>query len=152
MKPLSPPRLEVYNLQSECRVATKSLAQRLRSSLELIPAPRRGGRPLPLFIEISLLSEAESGRVHDEFLADPSPTDVITFDHGEILICPRVAKRQGVAYGRNLNEEVLLYGIHGLLHLRGWDDATPAQYEAMAAAQETIWRRVNKDASKGESF
>ncbi|MDE1171913.1 MAG: rRNA maturation RNase YbeY [Verrucomicrobium sp.] len=128
-------------------MATKSLALRLRASLELIPPPRRAGRPLPSRIEVNLLSAEESGRIHAEFLDDPAPTDVITFDHGEILICPRVAREQGKAYGRTMEEEVLLYGIHGLLHLRGWDDATPAQYKAMAEAQEEVWKRVKKKAA-----
>ncbi len=124
-------------------MATVSLARRLRSSLDLIPpAPYGRRRPLPEYVEVSLLSAAEIGRVHGEFLGDPSPTDVITFDHGEILVCPEVARDQGREYGRTLAEEVLLYGIHGLLNLRGWSDKTPAKRKEMAAAQEKVWRRV----------
>ncbi len=126
-------------------MATASLARRLRSAIDLgliPPAPYGKRRPLPDYVEVSLLSAVEIGRVHGEFLDDPSPTDVITFDHGEILVCPEVARVQGAEYGRTLNEEVLLYGIHGLLHLRGWLDKTPARQKAMAAAQEKVWRRV----------
>jgi probable rRNA maturation factor len=124
-------------------VATVSLARRLRSSIDLIPvAPYGKQRPVPAYVEISLLSSEEIGRVHGEFLDDPTPTDVITFDHGEILVCPDVAKEQGAGYGRTLNEEVLLYGIHGLLHLRGWSDKTLAKRREMATAQEKVWRRV----------
>ncbi len=126
-------------------MATASLARRLRSAIDLgliPPAPYGKRRPLPDYVEVSLLSSAEIGRVHGEFLADPSPTDVITFDHGEILVCPEVAREQGAGYGRSLNEEVLLYGLHGLLHLRGWSDKTPAKRKAMSLAQEKVWRRV----------
>lgn len=124
-------------------MATASLVRRLRSSLDRIPpAPYGRPRPLPDHVEVSLLSSAEIGRVHGEFLDDPTPTDVITFDHGEILVCPEVAREQGARYGRTLNEEVLLYGIHGLLHLRGWSDKTSAKQKEMAAAQEKVWRRV----------
>ena len=126
-------------------MATASLARRLRSAIDLgliPPAPYGKRRPLPDYVEVSLLSAVEIGRVHGEFLDDPSPTDVITFDHGEILVCPEVAREQGASHGRTPNEEVLLYGLHGLLHLRGWSDKTPAKQKAMAAAQEKVWRRV----------
>jgi len=37
-------------------------------------------------LEVSLVSEDEIARIHGEFLDDPTPTDVITFDHGELII------------------------------------------------------------------
>jgi len=117
----------------------RKLAQRLRRSLGFLPP---GGPELPSEIEISLVSAETIGQVHADFLDDPSPTDVITFDHGEILVCPAVAREQGKAYRRTLEEEVLLYGIHGLLHLLGWTDKTPLKRAAMAKQQERVWRRV----------
>ncbi len=138
----SRPRLEVFNLQGACRLGIASLARRLRSSVEFLPPPLKGGNPLPVRIEFSLLTLQAIGEVHAQFLDDPEPTDVITFDHGEILICPAVALAQGKAYRRALDEEVLLYGIHGLLHLLGWSDKTPKKQAAMAQEQERVWRRV----------
>ncbi len=123
----------------------------MRQSLAFLPtgAPKtkikgqtRLKTELPSAIEISLVSAETIGQVHAEFLDDPSPTDVITFDHGEILVCPAVAREQGQAYRRSVEEEVLLYGIHGLLHLLGWSDLTPVKQASMAREQERIWRRV----------
>jgi len=85
------------------------------------------------------------GQVHGAFLGDPSPTDVITFQHGEILICPEVAKEQAPRFASTVEREVLLYGIHGLLHLCGWSDKTTKQQAKMNREQERILRVVFKE-------
>jgi rRNA maturation RNase YbeY len=43
-----------------------------------------------------------------------------------------------------IEDEVLLYGLHGLLHLAGYDDLKPAAAKEMAAAQEKLLRRVRR--------
>jgi probable rRNA maturation factor len=104
-------------------------------------APRTR-RKLPPEIEVSLIGSREMRKVHAEFLGDPTVTDVVTFHHGEILVCPEVAKRQGRNYGRTVEEETSLYGIHGLLHLAGYTDHTERGFRRMAAAQEELFRRA----------
>jgi probable rRNA maturation factor len=91
-------------------------------------------------IEVTLLTDAEIAQVHAEFLQDPTPTDVITFHHGEILISIDTAARQAVEHGQNqpVAHEIALYLIHGLLHLGGWDDHEPEAAAAMAAQQQAI--------------
>ncbi|HEY8965955.1 MAG TPA: rRNA maturation RNase YbeY [Candidatus Methylacidiphilales bacterium] len=136
-----PPRVDLFNLQSERRVAggAKALARRIRTSIEFLPAR---GNPLPPRVEISLVTAAEIARVHGEFMDDPTPTDVITFDHGDILVCPLVAEEQGRDHGRTMEEELLLYGIHGLLHIQGWSDLTPKKRAAMHKEQERVFQAV----------
>ncbi len=53
-------------------------------------------------VEVSLVTAAEIARLHDEFMDDPSPTDVITFHHGEILISPETAQQQRRPHGHSL--------------------------------------------------
>lgn len=89
-------------------------------------------------IEISLINDAEIARVHGEFLNDPTPTDVITFHHGEILISAETALRQSAEHGFSLDQELGLYAIHGLLHLAGWEDHEPNEAASMALIQERI--------------
>jgi probable rRNA maturation factor len=45
-------------------------------------------------LEVALVDDATSERVHMDFMDIPGATDVITFHHGEIVICAEVAKRQ----------------------------------------------------------
>ncbi len=74
--------------------------------------------------------------LHLDFFKDPTPTDCISFpidskedqsDYkilGEVFVCPEVAKEYCNEHGKNFNEEVTLYIIHGLLHLLGYDDVS----------------------------
>jgi probable rRNA maturation factor len=96
-------------------------------------------------IEVSLVSDEEISRVHGEFLADPTPTDVITFPHGEIFISLDTAERQAKENNEPYEREVELYLIHALLHLAGWDDREETSREAMrrkqAAILDSVWRK-----------
>jgi probable rRNA maturation factor len=77
-------------------------------------------------------------RVHGEFLNDDSDTDVITFQHGEILVCPEVARRQARQHDRTTGEEVALYAIHGILHLLGFDHEKKTGAAHMERMQEKL--------------
>ena len=44
-------------------------------------------------------------------------------------------------FGWSAAEELLLYVIHGTLHLVGYDDATPAQRATMRRRETSIWPR-----------
>lgn len=81
-------------------------------------------------------------QVHADFLEDPTETDVITFPYGEIIVCPSVAREQAPGYRLEVEQEVLLYCLHGLLHLAGYDDTTPSAARAMARAQDQLLKQV----------
>jgi len=89
-------------------------------------------------IEITLVDDSDIARVHGDFLDDPTPTDVITFHHGEILVSTDTAARQGQEHGQDIARETALYIVHGLMHLGGWDDHEPAEAAQMARLQEQI--------------
>ena len=93
-------------------------------------------------VEISLLDDAAIATVHGDFLDDPTPTDVITFHHGEILVSVETAAREAAARGDAALRETALYVIHGLLHLHGHTDAEPAARDVMHAVQESILQAV----------
>lgn len=72
------------------------------------------------------------------------PTDVLTFQHGEIFISVETAKRHARAFGNPLASELRLYIIHGILHLHGLDDRTEAAAEDMKRTQEKILRDCSR--------
>jgi rRNA maturation RNase YbeY len=41
-----------------------------------------------------------------------------------------------------VEQEVLLYALHGLLHLAGYDDTTPMLAKEMARAQAQLLKQV----------
>jgi probable rRNA maturation factor len=99
-----------------------------------------GDSPLSLLatLEVALVDDATSNRVHQDFMNIEGPTDVITFHHGEIVIGAEVASRQAAEYGEPMPRELLRYLVHGLLHLAGHEDSGPTERATMEAAQESI--------------
>lgn len=100
---------------------------------------------LPGLVSVTLIGDAEIARVHGEFMDDPTPTDVITFpygEEGEILISVETAERQASEFGASFEREVLLYLVHGLLHLGGFEDATAAGQGEMNDLQERLVEEV----------
>ena len=80
-------------------------------------------------------------QVNQDFLQHEGATDVITFDLsedampdylvGEILVCPEVAAKQSSEFGTQWHQEAIRYVIHGLLHLKGFDDLEPEKRKVM---------------------
>lgn len=68
----------------------------------------------------------------------PGATDVITFDHGEIVISTETARENAALYDRTLDQELALYVVHGLLHLGGYEDKEPEDFARMRELQERI--------------
>jgi rRNA maturation RNase YbeY len=103
-------------------------------------------------LSLALVGNARMAQLHQEFLNIPGPTDVLTFelDHdsrgrvtaGEIVICVPYAARQARKSGIPVRHELLLYAIHGLLHLTGFDDLTDDGYRKMHRKEDEILRRL----------
>lgn len=93
-------------------------------------------------VEISLVDDAAIAQVHLGFMGIGGATDVITFQHGELIISAETARRVADELGVPLRAELLLYIIHGLLHLQGHEDAAEEEAAAMKQIQEDILRQV----------
>ena len=91
-------------------------------------------------IFIWLISDRRMALLHRKFLGQSGPTDVLTFQHGEIFISVDTARRHARAFGNSLLRELKLYIVHGLLHLHGFDDQTRAEGSKMKKAQQKILR------------
>jgi probable rRNA maturation factor len=90
------------------------------------------------------VSDARIAQVHGQFFDDPTPTDVITFQHGEILIGAETVAENAVRYRHSPDDEAALCVVHGLLHLAGWDDLTARDAKQMAKMQEQIFKTARK--------
>jgi probable rRNA maturation factor len=105
-----------------------------------LTAAREPESPLSQLDEVDfiLVSDRTIAKVHGDFLDDPTPTDVITFHHGEILISLDTAEKQAAEHRESYEREVARYMVHGLLHLAGWSDYEPAERTEMHRIQEEI--------------
>lgn len=137
------PDILVRNLQRKTPIniveLQKFAAKALCRSLQL---SRRKSTELTELHEIFvwLISDRRMASLHRKFMNQAGPTDVLTFQHGEIFISVETAKRHARAFGTPLNRELSLYVVHGLLHLHGFDDRTQSAARTMARMQERILR------------
>jgi probable rRNA maturation factor len=124
-----------------------------------VPAVRRGltGAHRMLRSPLNELSLAivpgrQMAVLHGKFLGQTGPTDVLSFElerdrrgrviSGEIVVCSTLAKARARQLGHPLSHELLLYAIHGLLHLSAFDDRTESGFAAMHAKEDEILTRL----------
>jgi probable rRNA maturation factor len=140
----------IRNLQREVPINTRALRRLVG---ELI-AEVMGLEDADL--GISLVSTSRMRRLNESFLRHAGPTDVITFNYsesktrrvprtavnGEIFICPAVAVQQAREFRTTWPAELARYAIHGILHLRGYDDTRPAARRRMKREENRLLREM----------
>lgn len=135
-------------------LAGKAHAPSLRRDLRRVIGrmlPRREGVALR-HVSVVLVGDARMCTLHGRFMNDPTPTDVLTFElehdardrctHGEIIVCVDEARRASRRIGTRVEHELLLYAVHGLLHLCGYDDRDPRSYRAMHEREDQLLRAI----------
>jgi probable rRNA maturation factor len=144
-KSFAPPNINVRNLQRKIPVNVVELqnfaAKALRHCLQLRNRKRTDLSKLRK-IFVWLVSDRRIALLHSNFMHQTGPTDVLTFQHGELFISVETAKRHARRFGNSLGRELRLYIVHGLLHLHGFDDRTQTGARQMEKAQEKILRRA----------
>ena len=91
-------------------------------------------------IEVAVVSDRIIARVHQRFMKIPGPTDVITFEHGEIVMSAETARTHAARYRHTVDVELALYLVHGLLHLNGYEDARRNDAIQMKKTQARIMK------------
>jgi probable rRNA maturation factor len=99
-------------------------------------------------LSLALVGDVRMAQLHEQFLGIPGPTDVLTFPletdsrgratAGEVVICVPEARRQARQHRRGVERELLLYALHGMLHLCGHDDKTPREFRRMHRTEDMI--------------
>ena len=135
------PKISVRNLQRKISVNVAELEKfsenAVQHCLQLCQRRRTDLRTLSQ-IFIWFISDRRMALLHRKFLGQSGPTDVLTFQHGEIFISVDTARRHAHAFENSLLRELKLYIVHGLLHLHGFDDQTQTEADKMRVAQEKI--------------
>jgi probable rRNA maturation factor len=120
---------------------------RLRSAAELV---LQGEGIERATLSIAVVSDRAIRPLNRRFLQHDYATDVLSFLldsgpgwlDGEIIVSADTAAAQAPQYGESAADELLLYVIHGTLHLAGYDDTTPDQRKRMLARQRRYLRRL----------
>jgi probable rRNA maturation factor len=94
-------------------------------------------------VSLAIVADAEMQSLNAKWLAHDYPTDVLSFVideaddslEGQLIVSAEMARRQAERYGWRAEDELLLYVIHGALHLVGHDDHEDDDLAAMRAAE-----------------
>lgn len=106
-------------------------------------------------LSVLLVDEEAMSTLHEKWMDEPGPTDVLSFPMdelrpgrvgavtapgllGDIVVCPQVAARQAEAARHSAADEILLLVTHGILHLLGFDHAEPEEEQEMFALQRKL--------------
>jgi probable rRNA maturation factor len=143
--------IEIAN-ESGAPVDTRSLHALARHVLDGM-----GVNPL-VELSIRLVEVDAMTALHEHFMNEPGPTDVLAFPMdelddrrddnddeslpptllGDVVLCPVVAERQAVEAGHSTEAELHLLCTHGILHLLGYDHADDAEEREMFGLQKRL--------------
>ena len=140
-------KLVIQNRQKAHRVDKKAVRETIRKLIACIGEDKTASWES---VTVILVDDRESGDIHAKTFGDPSPTDVITLSYrdemsgtlsGELIVNVQRAAEEG---SRRLQwgfaRELELYLAHGLDHLTGATDDTPAARRRMRR-RELRWMK-----------
>lgn len=116
-------------------------------------------------LTIAIVADDEMAQLHEQYTGVQGTTDVLTFDllsdapqaeggsptgldeptviiEGDIIVCLDEATRQASQRDHDTKHELLLYAIHGLMHLLGEDDHTEDDYQRMHAREDALLKEM----------
>jgi probable rRNA maturation factor len=109
-------------------------------------------------LSVRLVDADAMSALHEHFMNEPGPTDVLAFpmdelhDHrddaedgdapptllGDVVLCPTVAEQQAAQAGHSTEDELHLLCTHGVLHLLGYDHGDQAEEREMFSLQTQL--------------
>jgi probable rRNA maturation factor len=138
--------LLVQNRQRTHRVDLRVLKQILQALLiDLLRADS-------FELGINIVGAREMTRLNETFLHHQGSTDVLAFDYtenqrqttlrGEIFVCADEATIQAARFRTSWQNELVRYVVHGVLHLRGYDDKGSASRRKMKREEDRLLREL----------
>lgn len=112
----------------------------------------------PVALSFLVVDDAEMHRINREQLGHDYPTDVITFPLetepmllADLVVSADTARREAAARGHSAYHELVLYAVHGVMHLLGFDDHSPADRRRMRRAERAALAALGIPAVFGAS-
>jgi probable rRNA maturation factor len=126
------PTVLVSNRQDDVEIDQDSLTDLAKRTL-------RGEGRIEAELSLSFVGLEEMSDLHSRYLDEPGPTDVLSFPLGEddllgdVVVCPAYA----AVNTDDLDEELRLLVVHGVLHLLGYDHEGEDERRVMWQKQES---------------
>lgn len=114
----------------------------------------------PVEMGLRFVDRAEMAQLNEQYMGQVGPTDVLSFPVdgdpraddgspsgtsadepsvlGDVVVCPAVAAAGAAERSVRVDDELALLIVHGILHLLGWDHATPDETTAMQAEERRL--------------
>jgi probable rRNA maturation factor len=134
--------IEIANQQAHLPLDRPLLRKAVRSVLR--DAGLRKAR-----ISLAVVDDETIARLNWKYLRHRGPADVLSFVldnndglEGEVIVGAQTALRAAPQYGWPPQNELLLYVIHGMLHLVGHDDRTAALRAEMQKRETEILEKL----------
>ena len=102
-------------------------------------------------ITLAFVDNPHIHRLNKQFLDHDEPTDVLTFPYsspgartleGEVVIGVEIATEYAADRGHDVSLELILYVVHGCLHLCGYTDSDDAESAEMRAKERDYLTRL----------
>lgn len=109
-------------------------------------------------VSVAIVDDETIHAMNRQYLEHDYPTDVLSFDltdredfiEGEIIASLDTAERVAAENDWHPFQELLLYIVHGMLHIVGLQDSSPAQSRRMRAEERHYLEVLTGDASHCE--
>jgi len=139
-------KIEITDLQDYIRLEKRVILQVIRRTM------KEEGRSAKS-LSVVLTDNRHIRDLNREYLGRDAPTDVISFPlqdldwpegganggvSGEIIASAEEALHQAKARNLDPRAELLLYLVHGLLHLIGYDDRTAEEAQRMHEREDEL--------------
>jgi len=98
-------------------------------------------------VSLALVGADEMKRLNRSYTGRDGLTDVLAFAQdeedllGDVVICPARALEESAARSNGPMDELVLYAVHGTLHLLGYDDHGE-EADEMYAKEDDILKRL----------
>ncbi len=91
---------------------------------------------------VLLASDAEVRRLNRQYRGRDKPTNVLTFDSGDIALASGVVRREARAAGKRVADHLVHLVVHGALHLQGEDHHQPGDARRMEMEETRLLHRL----------
>ena len=160
-----------FSLRSQQEFARAAVVPRLRKATHVV---LDNEQVAAAEISLVLVDSTEMRTLNNRHLQHDYDTDVLSFlldetvsadqsgpgnsrrgtgkiIDGEVIVCAEMAARTAARFGWSPTDELVLYLVHGLLHLVGYDDLTETERVIMRSRERSILKQLNLTPRYSES-
>jgi probable rRNA maturation factor len=88
------------------------------------------------------VSSRRMSELNKKYRGKRGPTNVLSFDTGDVVICPSIVKKQAEKFGFTQKKWMTRLVVHGILHLAGYDHKVEKDKKKMENLEDKILKKL----------